>query len=301
MRNRTVLFLLILLAGQGYGESFSFKGVKREYFPYIPKAYVKGRAASLVLILHGGSGGARYMVSFTGLGPYAERDTAILVAPAAFRRRWNDGRFIVKNPKTGEEDDVGFLSALIESLCAKYTIDRKRIFVTGASNGGMMCFRLACELSDKIAAVGPVIASMPENLESSCKPGKPVSLLMMNGTTDPLVPYEGGEVRFGKRKLGRVLSTRASMEFWVNRDQCRKDGARASLPDTDPKDGTTTEKVVYSGGQEGTEVVLYTVRGGGHTWPGGIQYAPELLIGKTASDFSASEVIWEFFKSHPRP
>ena len=135
-----------------------------------------------------------------------------------------------------------------------------------------------------------------------CSPSRPVSVLAINNTEDPLVPYEGGEIigGFRKIKLGKVLSVDESIAFWIERNMCSATPVVTEEPDLDPKDGTRVTRKDYINGTDGTEVILYSVEGGGHTWPGGIQYLPAWIIGKTCKDFDANEVIWSFFKNHSR-
>jgi polyhydroxybutyrate depolymerase len=174
--------------------------------------------------------------------------------------------------------------------------------VTGISNGAIMSYRLACELSDKITAIAPVDGNIPILLFPECSPSKPVSVLAINNTDDPLVPFQGGEI-YGKLhriKLGKVLSVDESIGFWVNRNRCSITPVVDEEPDRDPKDGTRVTRVQYINDFDGTEVILYAVDGGGHTWPGGVQYLPARVIGKTCRDFDANEVIWSFFKKHSR-
>lgn len=133
-------------------------------------------------------------------------------------------------------------------------------------------------------------------------PTNPVSVLAINNVNDPLVPFDGGEVfsHFHRVKLGKVLSVNESIEFWVSRNRCSTAPVVTEEPDRDPKDGTRVIRKEYNNGMNGTEVILYSVDGGGHTWPGGFQYLPARIIGKTSRDIDASEVIWSFFKKHSK-
>jgi polyhydroxybutyrate depolymerase len=119
-----------------------------------------------------------------------------------------------------------------------------------------------------------------------------------SNTEDPLVPWGGGEIRFGRQKFGKVLSVLESVKFWTTHNQCSSPSNITWEPDRDPKDGTRVRKELYNQCRESSEVVLYGIEGGGHTWPGGDQYLPEWMIGKTSRDIDANEVIWDFFKRH---
>jgi len=255
----------------------------------------------LVFVLHGGGGTAANMDRLTqgGWKALADREGVLLVYPEGVERRWNDGRRGTGWRAHEEEiDDIGFLAALLAHLTERYPVDPKRVFATGISNGGMMSLRLACELSEKFAAVAAVTAALPADLAERCRPAAPISVLVMNGTDDPLVPYAGGEVGFGARRLGKVWSTTDTLRFWAKHDQCPESRAVERLPDRDPKDQTRVRRETFSPCRAGTEVVLVAVEGGGHTWPGGRQYLPELLIGKTSRDLDATQAIWEFFSRH---
>jgi polyhydroxybutyrate depolymerase len=163
-----------------------------------------------------------------------------------------------------------------------------------------MAYRLACELSHKITAIAPVDGNIPLMLSDECSPSGPVSVLAINNVNDPLVPYNGGEIygHFHRVKLGEVLSSEESVGFWVKRNRCSVTPVVVEEPDRNPGDGTRVISKKYLNGMAGTEVILYSVTGGGHTWPGGIQYLPKWMIGKTSKDINATEVIWTFFKKH---
>jgi polyhydroxybutyrate depolymerase len=121
---------------------------------------------------------------------------------------------------------------------------------------------------------------------------------MISNKEDRLVPWEGGDIRFGRKTFGRTLSVPETVKYWVNHNQCSSSPSISMEPDRDPKDGTRVRKELYSECRESSEVVLYAVEGGGHTWPGGDQYLPQWIIGKTSNDIDANEVIWDFFKRH---
>lgn len=240
------------------------------------------------------------MATLTDFSSVADRENFIVVYPDGIERRWNDGRGLTRYRAHRQNiDDVGFISSLIDELTKELNIDASRVYVTGISNGGMMSHRLACELSDKIAAIAPVAANIGEYMAPGWSPSRPVPVLIINGTDDPLVPWDGGDIRFGQYKFGRVLSVADTVRFWVSHNQCSPIPVITVEPDKNPSDGTTVRKEKYGGCRDSAEVVLYALEGGGHTWPGGSQYLPEAYIGKTCRDFNASEVIWQFFKEHP--
>jgi len=286
-------------AKHDYSASIISGGLERTYSVHISSSYDQTRPTPLVIVLHGGGGTGQGMPKLTGFNAVADKEDFVIAYPDGFEKHWNDGRGIqLYRTQIENIDDVGFISALIDHLSDELNIDAKKVYVTGISNGGMMSHRLGCELSQKIAAISPVASNIPVNKASVWAPSWPVPVLIINGTDDPLVPWDGGDIHFGKITLGEVLSVADTVKFWVGKDRCSSVPAIKQLPDKDPSDGTTVRKEIYGGCQDGAEVVLYAIEGGGHTWPGGLQYLPESVIGRTSREFNASEVIWQFFKEH---
>ena len=283
-----------------YDESIMHSGLERTYRIHIPPSFDKTRAMPLIIALHGGGGTGKKMEELThsGFNELSDKEGFIVVYPDGVERHWNDGRKEVRYRAHRQEiDDVGFISTLIDKLVKELNVDKKRVYATGMSNGAMMSHRLACELCDKIAAIAPVTGSLPEAL-SDAKPSRAVSVLIINGTKDPLMPWKGGYAHLGRLKVGKVLSTHDTVKFWIANNKCQSKPTVTLKPDKDPKDGTRVSCEVYSGGKNRTEVTLYTVQDGGHTWPNGFQYLPKLIIGRTSRDINANEVIWDFFKKH---
>jgi len=283
--------------------SITYGGLERSYRIHTPPSYDKMNPLPLLIALHGGGGTGKKMEELTlgGFNKLSDREGFIVVYPDGIEKHWNDGRENVSYRAHREKvDDVGFLSALIDALMKERNIDRNRIYVTGISNGAMMSFRLACELSQKITAIAPVAGAMPENLPFQCSPSRRIQVLMISNTNDRLVPWEGGDIRFIRKTFGRALSVPETVKYWVNHNQCSSSPAVSMEPDRDPKDGTRVRQEVYGSCGEGTRVILYAIEGGGHTWPGGHQYLPEWMIGKTSRDIDANEVIWNFFKEGKR-
>jgi polyhydroxybutyrate depolymerase len=271
-------------------DSLELDGLRRTYQLFLPSSYDGTRAVPLVMVLHGGMGNGEGISNVTAFSTVAEREGFIVVYPNGYQESWADGRGTTAADEAGV-DDVAFISRLIEKLSTDYRIVYEQVYVTGFSNGGHMSYRLACELSEKIAAVAPVAASLSENLAASCSPQRPVPVLQIHGTADPIRPYEGGEAR------GMVLSAPASVAFWASKNGCSSEPSSTNLPDI-AQDGTTVTLTAYTNCQQGGDVQHYIVVEGGHTWPGGLQYLPERRIGKTSQDINASEVIWKFFAEH---
>jgi len=266
-------------------------GTDRTYFLHLP-ARSADRKAPLVLVFHGGGGHAANMPKFTQFDPLADREGFFVAYPDSFNKSWNDGRGL------SPADDVGFVRILIEQLQHSHKIDHKRIYATGISNGGFFSMRLACELSRQIAAVAAVAATMPEPLVPVCKPSAPVSAMFIHGTKDPLVHINGGPIGV-RRDRGSAVSLREAAEFWRNQDRTSPNSVAEEVSES-ARDSTQVHREMYGGGRDGTEVVVYIVEGGGHTWPGGSQYLPVFLVGKVSHKLDATQVIWEFFKTHRR-
>jgi polyhydroxybutyrate depolymerase len=277
--------------------SIPFDGRNRTYLLHLPG----GRALAgqpLVIVLHGAGGQGRGMERITGLDPLADREGFVVAYPDGIWRQWNDGRAKVSFPRT---DDVGFLGVLIDHLTREEGADPHRVYVAGISNGGMMAQRLACEASDRIAAVASIAATLPEKIEAGCHPTRPISMLFMHGTKDPLVPYQGGMITspHGLPSGSRVLSLDATARFWAQRNGCGNSPESSSLSDH-TNDGMPVRAVHYGGCRDRSAVEAYTIEGGGHTWPGGWQYLPAFMIGKTSRNLNADETMWEFFNRTSR-
>jgi polyhydroxybutyrate depolymerase len=268
-----------------------YQGQVRTYHLHLPSGYNRNRSWPLVLAFHGGYGSGKRLARNTGFNALADQEGFIVVYPDGINRHWNDGRGTA-NPNI---DDVGFVRALIDRLVRYRNIDPSRIYATGISNGGQFTQRLACEMSDKIAAFAPVAATFPAAIKSSCKPKNSVAMLMINSPQDPLVPWQGGE---GGGLGGKILSVAETVEFWRKHNNCSPVGQTQALQNIAPSDGTQVRVSSYSGGCPRSEVILYTIEGGGHTWPDGRENAVISRVGKTSRQLRASQVIWNFFKRH---
>jgi polyhydroxybutyrate depolymerase len=245
------------------------------------------------LALHGRLGDGRGQAQLSGFAAVAKREGFTVVFPDGVDASWHDAREL--GPAAEQKvDDVAFLTALIDDFVSKGS-DPRRVFVAGMSNGGFMALTLACRVAGKLAGVVSVTGGVSVALSKDCAPTRPLPVAFIMGTRDPLVPFDGGTVA---RKNGEVLSAEAGARFFAKRFGCEGEPVVESLPDTAPDDGTRTERRRWSGCEAGVHVDLYAVENGGHTWPGGWQYLGEWLVGKTAKDFSASEVAWRFFSEH---
>ena len=264
-------------------------GESRRYFLYIPTTWHRGRAAPLVLVFHGGGGQASGIAPHTGFSRLAEREGFVVVYPEGVGGRWNDGRGFAAG-----HDDVAFVRALLDTLGRELGVDPRRVYATGISNGAMFSYRLACDLPGTFAAVAPVAGAMPGDLAPGCERTAPVSVIAFQGTADPLMPYAGGGVA---RRRGRVMSAERSIGFWATVAGCAGAPTTTEEPDR-VTDGTRVRRTSYNGCREGRSVELYTIEGGGHTWPGGPEAARR--VGRVSREIDGTEVIWEFFERHAR-
>ena len=278
-------------AAEPAGERFDVQvdGVQRTYYVYAPPGLARDKPAPVVLDFHGGGSDAATTARLTGMNRVADAHRFRVVYPEGVGKRWNDTRGL------SPADDVGFVSTILDRLRRDHGVDEKRVYATGISNGGFFTTRLACEMSRRVAAIAVVAATMPERLASQCAPERPVSALFFFGDRDPLVKIDGGPVAVNR---GRALSLAGAVDLWRRHDGITRPAQREELPKRDASDGTSVVRESSSGGQDGSEVVLYLIRGGGHTWPGGRPYLP-LVVGVTSNQVDASETIWEFFARHP--
>jgi polyhydroxybutyrate depolymerase len=238
------------------------------------------------------------MINIANFKTIADRDKVVLVYPEGVQKNWNDGRPTAPN-QLGI-NDVGFFNQMCDYMINNYSVDAKKIYATGISNGGFMSTRLGCELSNRIAAIAVNAATIEATtIAPNCKPNRPVPALYIHGTTDPLVPFLGGQITAGGTAGGTILSHFQVIEKWVALNGCNSTPTITDLPDI-ANDGTTIKQRVYSGGTNGSEVVSYVITNGGHTWPQGYQYLNEAIIGKTSQDMNACEAIWTFFKRFSR-
>lgn len=279
--------------------TMTWQGYQRTYLVHTPPASKIKGALPLLFNIHGGGGTARGNVKLT-FGRFdrlADQDGFIVVYPNALEKNWNDGRkssYVTEWQK--DIDDVGFIVAIIDDLKKKYTIDEERIFTTGMSNGGFMSSRLICDKAEIFRGAAILTATLSSDYLPSCKPSKPVAVLVMNGTADKLVPYDGGQVMVLRKPRGNIIATVALMKFWEEQNGCTERKQDVELPDTS-NDGTTVTRIEYGNCKDRGALVLYKINGGGHTWPGGKQYLGRFIIGNTSRDIVACDVIWNFFKS----
>lgn len=288
--------MLLNISQSSKADSIIVNGVERTYELYVPSDIDYSKTVPILIVLHGGGGQGKGMIKLTGFNDEADKNKFIVVYPDGINKHWNDGREVNVTLKDGKVvNDVQFISQLIDTVKTKYQIENSNIFVTGISNGGFMCFRLACDMLDKIKAIAVVAASMTIEQINYCCPSSPVPVMIIFGDQDPLVPFEGGDVGFKLfKKRGKVIPVKQTVDFWVKNNECNSDPAITTVDSSSDED-TKAVNYLYSGGKNNSCVNYWLIKGGGHTWPGGYQYLPKAIIGSTSRQIKASEEIWKFF------
>ncbi len=292
-------------------------GRERWYIAYAPENLQSGAPA--VVLLHGGTSSMRKIFQKRAASGQAWRDLAnregfLLIVPNGTnpatgdangdKQNWNDFRK-PGSPRNTDADDVGFITALVDKMIQEYHLDSGQIFVTGASNGGMMTYRLLIEKPEVFAAGAAFIANFPETDPNAMRqPARPTPLMIMNGTKDPLIPYHGGQV--GPNMVA-LMSTAKTVDWWVQANNADPNpSAPYYFPDINTEDNCKISLVKYEAkDSNGAPVYLYTVHGGGYVMPSQ-KYKmrknriTDRLIGQQCYDVEATEIAWEFFKRHSR-
>lgn len=279
--------------GAGDYERFIEVGDRlRRYEIHVPPSYTKNKPYPVVLNLHGGGGHAGSARMQSRMDAKADSVGFIVVYPdgtGVLKNRllaWNAGR-CCGYPMQHNVDDVGFTRSLLDDLTKLFRIDPNRVYATGLSNGALMSYRLACELSDRIAAIAPIAGAL---VFENCRPVHPVSVIHFHGTADESVPYHGG---IGKQSVSKTdfPSVKRTIQGWLDRN-----GISPKPLKTVIKDHAT---IVTYRGLDGSEVLLVTMEGTGHTWPGGRRMLPKRKTGEISRIISANDMMWDFFQRHP--
>ena len=278
-------------------------GKQRTYRLHVPSGFTKAKPVPLVIVLHGFGANGKITEVLTGFTPLADKHGFAVVYPDGLLSMWRfwepEGpvaKTKIARAKAARADDVGFIEHMIEQLIKEGVADRRRVYVTGISNGAYMTHRLACDLGDKIAAIAPVSGTMAKPMSESLKPPRPIPVVYFHGTDDKIVGVEGTDL-FSKRAIS--LSADDVVAWWAKHNGCATEPQVEMLADK-ADDGTTVECKTFTAGKSGAPVTFYEIYGGGHTWPGG-NLQPEALLGKTSLDINASEIIWEFFSKFSLP
>lgn len=270
----------------------------RSYRVHVPEVYDAATPMPVMLIFHGSSMNAKMMATFSGLNDKADDAGFVAVYPNGTGVR---ELFLTFN--AGEEhetvsaprpDDVKFTAAVLDDLQTRVNVDARRVYATGHSNGGMMCYRLAAELPDRIAAIAPVAGTMAVPMPARVRP---MAVMHFHGTADTIVPYTGPDDN--TPETVRFKSVNETVAQWVAANECPSDPVITDEPDRS-HDGTTVKRVSYGAGKHDREVVLFRIEGGGHTWPGNDTLFQKAL-GRSTHDISANDLIWDFFRTRSLP
>jgi polyhydroxybutyrate depolymerase len=265
-------------------------GLERLYRITIPKIYDEtADPVPLVIVLHGAGGTGNGIESFSGFDALAEQEGFIVIYPDGLNNVWNDGR--PADPRVGDQNDVGFLGSAVKFLLQSLNIDSNRVYVTGYSMGGMLSYKMACDLPNMIAAAASVASTFPQYLAADCVSTAPVPLLVLQGTDDPVVPWIGVQ--------GGYFSAAQTLKYWALHNDCQTDQGITMLDDTAPDDGTRVIVEGFTDCTSNADVQVDSIFHGGHTWPGHPIQAP-FDLGATSMDLDAPLVIWDFFQKHPR-
>ena len=238
------------------------------------------------------------MASLTGFSAIADREGFVVVYPNGRNVSWNSD---LDGVTSGVKfvDDSEFVLALVDELLAKYGLDETRIYVTGASNGGMMTQRLACQHPEVFAAAAPVMGSLEEANAMDCAPAVSIPILLLHGTADETVPYEGGTR--DTLRAPTYLSVPENAQLWAGFNGCDPLSPRSFLlPEVVPGDGMRARYTAFRDCPDSATTAYYTLEGGGHTWPGSSQNYPETVVGPVSFEIDASEVIWDFVSQFQR-
>ncbi|MDR3418736.1 MAG: PHB depolymerase family esterase [Nevskia sp.] len=277
----------------GYSVPLTFQQLQRRYVVIQPDYLQPG--VPLVILLHPLGTTPEIMANVTRAGRLAAYFGVLVLLPEALNaHQWHDNP-APTGPEVNEPDDVGFVSALIDLAVEDYGVDPRRVYAAGYSNGGFMTERLACELAGRIAAVGVVAATLRAPLAQSCAPSRTVPMALMLGTADPIVPYAG---QSNSQSTQQSLSAAQATQFWLGTNNCVPYAVQHPFP-TQESDPTSVTLSIYSPCGNGTEVRVYTVGDGGHTWPGasyqGMNDPWFQLLGNTTTLMDATLELWMMF------
>lgn len=283
----TLLFITFILSNPLRSQTtiidtIPFGGLQRTYRIYVPAKYNSNKAVPLVFNLHGLGSNADQQEVYGDFRGIADTANFIIVCANGTQTAAGQGWNNFATPGTGV-DDVGFISAVIDKVSSKYSINKNRIYSTGMSNGGFMSYDLACFLNTRIAAIASVTGSMIASHLKACKANRPTPVMEIHGTADNTVKYDGTPGLLTHTPIDTLVN------FWAKFNNCAAPVV-TTLPNTNTADGSTVEHRVYGNGKNGSSVELYKVIGGGHTWPGSA-----INLSGTNQDFNASKEIWRFF------
>ncbi len=302
MKQYFILLLTLsitLLYASAKPHTIAVGGLERTYYLHLPSHYQKEKTPPLVFFLHGGGQNIKKMARSSQLNKLADRYNFIVAYPVGIDKHWKDGRGETYGGKSqANVDDVKFIKKLITKLIRTHKVNAKKVYVIGVSNGGLMTLRLGCDLSQKLSASAAVIANIPKKYIGQCKPKKTLPVLLMNGTADPIVPYYGGSMKFFKKRMGEVVSTEKTIDFWRRHNHCNKTRTITHLPDVNKRDKSSVNVSTYTHCKNNATVKLYSIQGGGHTMPGKKGFNMPRIVGQKNRDIEGLKVIVDFLLKH---
>jgi polyhydroxybutyrate depolymerase len=259
----------------------NYQDTTRTFLVHFPTGFSNSQHVPVVINMHGSGSDGPQEEFYSRMSETSDSNHFMVVYPNGLGNVWNSG---FTNPYNSWPDDVGFISKIIDTLYTLYNVDLTRIYATGMSNGGFQSYRLACDLENRIAAIASVTGSITDITALNCVLSRKIPVMEIHGTADPLVPYNG--------ETG-IKSVEETVQFFRTLNQCSASADTIALPDLDPNDSSTVERIQWNYCGSGTEVVLYKITGGGHTWPNAYFH---YIYGPTNHDLDASQEIWNFFK-----
>jgi polyhydroxybutyrate depolymerase len=278
----------VVIYAQLQNGSFVFEGRLRSYKVFLPQNFQSNMP--VVFNLHGYTLNAQWQMDHTRMNDVADTAGFIVVYPNAIYPGFNSGLIGYPDlPPLPRVNDVGFISALIDTLEAHYDIDMNRVYSCGLSNGGIMTYRLACELGHRFAAVASVAGVLTDITGNNCDPMRSIPILNIHGTADAVVTYNGG--------IANLWSVESTLNFWIQNNNCTLPPDTVLLPDLDPNDGCTAQKISYTNCSGTSKIIFYKVIPGGHSWPGALSN-PFSQSYPTNRDINATVEIWNFFKDY---
>ncbi len=288
------LFSLFAFAQEAVLDSLMHDGLLRYYYVYAPSSYDGETALPLVMNFHGRGSNASQQRLYTGMNDVAEENNFIVIYP--------EGTKVFVPGENGEPDewvthwnnhfgtgvdDLGFANAMIDKMHEDYNINLRQVYSTGMSNGGYMSYMLACELSERIAAIASVTGAMTYVQIENCNPNRAMPVMQIHGTNDDVVFFAGSTFH---------PSITEGVEYWAENNGCTLESIQIPVPDAVPEDNSTAILNIYGSCDDNAEVHYYVCENAAHTWPNG-----GFDIGPTNYDFNASEIIWDFFKKYQLP
>lgn len=298
--NTLLLFLVLVgfvfntcIAQKPSKQKIKIGTVERDYLVVVPKS-APAKNRSLIIGLHGGGGNAAGVQLPMSL--QSEKFGFVQFYPEAIEKTWNVGGLPTAGTYKPTADDIGFLRTLIDEAIKNYQVDPERVFLVGSSRGAMMALYAMTKMPEKITAVTSIIGSMP-TMHQNFDLKEKVGLLVMNGTEDPFIPYNGGAAKDAKHSNGEVMATEEFVKKIATYNGAEDSPTKTEMPDKKTNDGCKAEVYTYNNQDKKGLVKLIKIVGGGHTIPGGGQYLPASIIGKVCKDFFAYEETYKFFVS----